>query len=226
MNIFTKMNDYFESISTKDWKRMSDLVLTGKDYQAVVKSLKDKEKTINRFVTGLKLLGKRPTLDKWGKYTGDFSLFGNKALDLGATPEEIENLFNSTEVPEEFKDNSSKKGKKLDNGYVSFISIEVIKNGWDIEFLRHNGYAITSIGKESMERNGRKWTIGYKTIITIGDNKIKFNFDAITDEGGGPTYYCVDRTSDIFFDSDSQRNYMGKREFLNKLMIKLKKYEN
>lgn len=227
------MDEYLEAVTSKDWKRMSDLKLTGKDYSSVVKSLKDKNKTINRFVAGLKLFGNSPKFNKLiGKYIGYFGEFGDKALELGATQEEIEKVFNETEIPDELKLLHPKSNfpeeiqkKKLNNTFVSFISVEIIKNGWDIEFLKHNGNAITPIGREAMERNGRKWTIGYKTIITIEESKIHFNFDAITDEGGGPTYYCVDsRGSDIFFTSEKNRDYMGKREFLNKLILELKKY--
>ena len=91
-------------------------------------------------------------------------------------------------------------GKKLKDRFVSSISKAVLDSGFDINYLRHNGYAITYIGKEAMERNGRKWTNGYKTEITLDDKKFNLIFDAVTDEGDGPTYYVVDTSSDNIFD--------------------------
>lgn len=76
-------------------------------------------------------------------------------------------------------------------------------------------------GKEAMDRNGRKWTIGYKTEIVSGTNRMQFVFDAITDEGGGPTYYMLG-PSDSAFDRLYGRKPMGKLEFINKLKNILK----
>ena len=53
------------------------------------------------------------------------------------------------------------------------------------------GNALTHQGKLAMKKNGRKWTIGVKTEIIINNKKVEFSFDAITDEGGGTTYYAV-----------------------------------
>lgn len=63
-----------------------------------------------------------------------------------------------------------------------------------------------------MSRNGRKWTIGYRTKIKLGDKEINFEFDAITDEGDGPTYYTTNSTQPT-----------GKREFISKLLNTLKR---
>lgn len=48
-----------------------------------------------------------------------------------------------------------------------------------------------------MARNGRKWTIGYKAEINLGNKTVQLDFDAITDEGGGPTSYITMETKYI-----------------------------
>ena len=83
-----------KSVGTKDWERMLNLVVTDDSGDSVAKSLKDKDKAISRFVAGLKLSDSPLEYkDSWGEYSGEFSSFGNKALSLGATVEEIKNTI-------------------------------------------------------------------------------------------------------------------------------------
>ena len=91
----------------------------------------------------------------------------------------------------------------------------------NIEYLKTNGYAITRQGMDAMSRNGRKWTIGYKTEIDFGDKKAQFNFDAITDEGGGPSQYVLDQSSDKIFNKLSH-GATGKLKWLKELKSILK----
>lgn len=140
---------------------------------------------------------------------------GDKALQLGATPEEIQTLYDATEVPASYVEKMTKLGgKKLNNRFVGALSKAIIDAGLDITYLPHNGNAITMEGKDAMSRNGRKWTIGYKTEIDLGGSKVKLTFDAITDEGDGPTSYFVDRSSDAMFNRMSG-DKLGKNEFIS-----------
>lgn len=82
------------------------------------------------------------------------------------------------------------KNRQLDTISVGAISKEILKLGLDINVLS-KGNALTHQGKLAMKKNGRKWTIGVKTEIIINNKKVEFSFDAITDEGGGTTYYAV-----------------------------------
>lgn len=205
----------------KDWKRMSDLVLSKKDASGVAKSITNKDKAIARFVCGLKLSGSQPDY-RWGSYLGHFSEFGNQALELGATTEEIQSVFDQTEIPAQYTEKIDKlSSKKLSNRFVGFLVKNILDAGFDIEFLPHNGYALTREGQNAMSRNGRKWTIGYKTEIDLGDKKVSLNFDAITDEGDGPTSYVIDRSSDRMFTGLYGSEAMGKLAFNDQIMRKL-----
>jgi hypothetical protein len=210
-----------ESIEDKDWSRMSDLVLSGKDGAGVAKTITNKKKAINRYVAGLKLKGNKLNYNPaWKQYSRDFSEFGNKALELGATPEEIEKAFDEAEVPSKYAENLGKlENKKLNNRFVGSLSKAILDAGFNIDFLPHSGNAITWEGKEAMQRNGRKWTIGYKTKIDIGGKAVNLTFDAITDEGNGPTFYIIDRSSDNIFNTNPES--MSKTKFISVIMNKL-----
>lgn len=179
-------------IAKKDWDRMVELVITDKDGDGVASTIKCKKKAMSRYVAGIKLERDELSEPGWCGFRGSFSAFGDRAIELGATFDEIHELYNITQVPTEYFEKIEKyKGKKVHNRFVGFISKMVIDAGCDIEFLPHNGYAITQEGKRAMEINGRKWTIGYKTRIKKGDSVVDFIFDAITCEGGGATQYVT-----------------------------------
>jgi len=215
-------------ITDKDWNRMTALVLSGKDGAGTAKVIKDKNKAIARFIAGVKLENEDLRYSKnWKQYLGSFSEFGNKALSLGASVEEIQNVFEENEVPSEYSEKLVKfANKKLRNRFVGYLSKRILDEGFDIEFLPHTGYAITQPGKDIMAQNGRKWTIGYKTRITIGESKIDLVFDAITDEGDGPTSYIIHKSgSSDLFKGFSGWEGMGKIIFRTKIMEILKHEE-
>jgi len=179
-------------ITKKDWDRMVDLVISRSEGIGIAATIKCKTKAMSRYVAGIKLERDELSEPGWCGFHGSFSAFGDRAIKLGATFEEIQELFLNTEVPAGYFEKIEKyKGKKLSDRFVGFISKMVIDSGCDIEFLPHNGNAITLEGMRAMEINGRKWTIGYKTRIKKGDSVVDFIFDAITCEGGGATQYVT-----------------------------------
>lgn len=217
-------------IVNKDLDRMMDLVMKGGDGATVAKLIKDKGKAIARFVAGLKLdnspLVYDPTSRTSPYRNSEFSELGNKAIELGATPEEIQELYDRTTVPEGYFDRmAALGGKKLDNRFVGQISKAVLDSGYDIEFQPHNGHAITLDGKEAMRRSGRKWTIGYKTLIDLGDRQLPFVFDVITDEGDGPSLYVLDNSSAQMFRPLAGRGPKGRNEFIKELKSILDSHE-
>jgi len=215
------------TIAPKDWERMLTIVMKGSDGDKVAKLITKKDKAIARFVAGLKLAN-RPLegsfREELRKYGGSYEALGNKAIQLGATPEEIQATYDATTVPQKYVDKmASLGGKKLQDRFVGDVSRAVLNLGMDIEYQPHSGNAITFAGKEAMQRNGRKWTIGYKSEIDLGDNsKVNFTFDAITDEGGGPTFYRIDHSSDPMF-SKLQGITLGKQKFISDLKEIIKK---
>jgi len=231
--LYTSINEFKQSlqinegkVSSKDWKRMVDLYRGTGSAEKVANSIKDKEKVINRYVAGLKLANAEPKLSKYSdnkfeRAIEEFDAFGNKALELGATFDEIKQKFDNTEIPEEFKQQVSTdaiKGKKFDNRFVGDISRAIIKNGGDINFIK-SGNALTHDGRDAMSRNGIKWTIGYEAEITMNGKKYDLIFDAITDEGDGPTYYVTSTRSDIEIDSYEP---VGIRKFIRTILNSIK----
>ena len=208
IRILSMMEDASQYMpQTKDWERMLDLVLAGKDGDSVAKSIKDKKKAVARYIAGSKLGN-----------SNLFSSFYDKAIELGATADEINQALNSVTIPDDIAEKyMNLKNKKLDNVYVSAISKEILKLGFDINFLSKGGNALTSQGKQSMKRNGRKWTIGYKTEIIVNDKKVDFSFDAITDEGGGTTFYAISTFDNKVVSSTA----LGQRELLTWLRNEL-----
>jgi len=225
------LNEGAIAVTPKDWDRMLDLVMKG-DYDAskVAKLIKDKNKAMARFVAGLKLDNSPLKYEesKWDPYGwSNFKQLGNLAIELGATPTEIQNLYDSTEVPASYIEKMTRlAGKKLDNRFVGAVSKAVLDEGFDIKYLPHNGNAITNEGRYAMSKNGRKWTIGYKAEITKGKDVFNLFFDAITDEGDGPTAYHLDRSnSDSLFNDEIGWKTIGKNEFIAAIrkVLKFKK---
>lgn len=174
-------------ITKKDWDRMTELVLTDREATGVARSIKCKKKAMSRYVAGIKLTGEEPH-----PHCYTFDIFRERALELGATLKEIRELYDRVETPTEYLDCISRySGNKINNRFVGFISKLVLDSGCDIRFLPHGGNAITEEGRWAMQRNGLKWTIGYKTQIVKGDSVVDFIFDAITCEGGGATQYVT-----------------------------------
>ena len=205
------------SVETKDWERMMDLLLAGKDGEDVAAKINDKDKALARYIAGTKLHGKIPTKVE----NSYFDAFGLKAIKLGATEEEIMELLKSTEVPSQVASKlEDLKTSKLDNRFVGAISKAIIKMGFSIKYLS-SGDAITNDGKEAMRRNGRKWTIGYKAEVDVGSEKLPFVFDAITDEGGGSTSYVIANIGKDY----ARKDKMGQREFLEYIETQLSKYK-
>lgn len=102
--MITNINEFKQTINEnvtmtipdKDWMRMSDLVLSGKDGEGIARTIKDKKKAIGRFIAGLKLSGDTIDVSSYGsrqQYNYNFREFGNRALELGATTEEIQSIF-------------------------------------------------------------------------------------------------------------------------------------
>ena len=213
-------NSMNENVAKKDWDRMMNLYLSGKDGENVAKSIKDKKKAIARYVAGLKLSGSefKPS-DNGRTLWTQFSDFGERALALGATNDEIQAVYDITEVPQAIKDKMANlSSKNFDDRFVGRISKAILDAGFDINFLNRGGNALTEPGRDAMRRNGRKWTIGYKTEIVVNGEPHKLEFDAITDEGDGPTYFVTGSTDPIFRSVYTSWDGVGIRDFIKQIL--------
>lgn len=90
-----KFVEFLNEVAAKDWDRMSSLIKKNSDGAGVARTIKSKEKAIDRFVAGLKLTDSELTKPP---FKGEFEAFGNRAIELGATYEEIKKVFDATSV--------------------------------------------------------------------------------------------------------------------------------
>lgn len=208
-------------IAEKDWTRMLELVLLSKNGAGIASTIKDKNKAVCRYVAGLKLSGAtlKPNPKGWQPFYGEFEEFGNRAVKLGATIEEIKDTYCENVVPKEYTEKMLRyAGKRLNNRFVGELSKKILDAGFDVAFESHSGNAISFEGKDAMRRNGRKWTIGYKAQINVKGMICHLVFDAITDEGDGPTsYMIVDHMSSPIFGKNNWKP-LGKTAFFTKVM--------
>jgi hypothetical protein len=136
---------------------MIDLFALGKDGESVANKIKDKTKAMNRFVAGLRITNsKLDYVQSIKKYYGAFNEFGNRALELGATVEEIELLYNETSVPSNITAKLDTYIKSnVNKGFLSSLIKTLIDEGFGV-ICTKGGNATTSAGKEVMRTNGRK----------------------------------------------------------------------
>ena len=102
-------------IQTKDWDRMMDLVLAGKDGAGTARAIKDKNKALARYVAGIKLEGRTKNIESWS----EFGAFKEKAIELGATEQEITDMINNTVIP-----------PKTSTKFVTLKTKETIPSCW------------------------------------------------------------------------------------------------
>lgn len=91
---------YLNEVAQKDWDRMQTLINKNSDGASVAKSIKDKGKAIDRYVAGLKLTETALTKPP---FKGAFEAFGNKAIELGATYEEIKKVYDEAKAEDNGK---------------------------------------------------------------------------------------------------------------------------
>ena len=103
-----KFADFLNEVTAKDWDRMQTLINKKSDGASVAKSIKDKTKAIDRYVAGLKLTDTALTKPP---FKGEFADFGNKAIELGATYEDIKKAYDQTDVNDYDRNNTTTNSK-------------------------------------------------------------------------------------------------------------------
>jgi hypothetical protein len=66
----------------------------------------------------------------------------------------------------------------------------------------------------SCSDDNKSYSLYSDSIIDSGERSIVFNFDAITDEGDGPTYYVIADGSDRLFNNLLYMEPLGKNAFI------------
>jgi nitrogen regulatory protein PII-like uncharacterized protein len=178
------------ALTNKDWERMQDLIDQGKDGADVAKKITSKDKAIARFVAGLKLEGKEPQYSSASSVGSvPFKAFGNRALELGATTEEINAVYESAVIPEDWR--ASHKTKKSYTGYTAsfdkMMDQLADKYGfeWSKKETREAQGAWSPTTREQYSRNGRVWPLNYEVTMTKDGNTEKIVCILVTNEGGG-----------------------------------------
>lgn len=178
----------------KDFMRMTDFAAGN----SRISGIKDKNKAIARFAALCYVVNERPRFDVHGPKTSNPKLLELWELcrELGVTKEDIYAAYNDTD-PTQFNDAINARRKRNDEGSDKFIGkLKTALFDANIDYKVKLSSAMTEIGRNAMQRNGRKWTIGYNITMWPGTKSEQFlEFDAITDEGDGPTKYIYSNSS-------------------------------
>lgn len=125
------------TIENKDWSRMYDLIVDGKDGAGVARSITKKDKAMARYIAALRILNIDPRT-KWdgSQFSGEFADFGNKAIELGRTFDDICEVYDATPVPESLIQQTKEEISATD--YRAGIN----PNFW--KQLRHNNIPVST----------------------------------------------------------------------------------
>lgn len=90
-----KFVEFLDEVTSKDIDRMKALIDKNSDGAGVARTIKDKTKAIDRYVAGLKLTETELTKPP---FKGTFASFGNRAIELGATYDEIKKSYDNADI--------------------------------------------------------------------------------------------------------------------------------
>ena len=184
------------AITIKDWERMQDLIDRERDGRDVADKIKNKAKAVARYVAGMKLIGRDVAVESGRIPYSDFRAFGYKALELGATIEDIQSTFEAAAVPEDFADTHVTKDsyKGFTGSLRRFIDQMCAKYGLESSLQSVSGTGIWSgITAESYYRNGRVWPLSYKLTFKNDFESVQYSIVVVTNEGGGNCGYDFNR---------------------------------
>ena len=185
----------------KDYERMNDLVISRKDGATIARSIKDKEKAVNRWVAGNQIVGKESFDDAW--QGAAFISFRRKAIELGATEDDFREAWDSSS-PDFNKDIYDKARKESQySGYLKLITAKLVARGYK--------------AKEYMyDRGGSNWELKYYVTSPTGEElMLRFH------RGDKPITNHVSWIYDYFNGSKSNREFVwdGKRGTLLRAVL-------
>ena len=186
-------------VTDKDWSRMQDLWNRGQDGEGVAKKITSVEKAVARYVAGLKIEGtKEATKEGYNNSKtlpwSSFKAFGRRALELGATFEDLEDSFAAAQKPA----GEDIKQKKVYSGYTGnlerLLDSLAKQTGWSWTWKTIENINKCSLKTQQMYiHNGRVWPISKEiTFSKTGKEDVKVIATVVTSEGGGNYGYDFD----------------------------------
>ena len=172
----------------KHIKKMKDYFNKRSDPERLVKSIKDDNKLVARWIAAIKI-GWEEAISVFG-----YAITDKKLL----TKAEIVAYTEKYKADDEKVDDSDmkrldKETKKISESWITKSLYKYFESLTDYEITWKEAFknAKTQEGKEAMRRNGRAWTEGFIVTVTKGDKSIDVTFDVVTNEGGGLYGYVL-----------------------------------
>ena len=189
------------SVSTKDWERMIDVILKGKSFDGVIKTIKDKNKAAARFIAVQKLKDENDSSEKSFE-NSEYSGFYKKSIDQGATYEEIKDAFEKTVIPDQIK-SKFESVDKIDDQKVKDVGFALTKAGYDFNVVSLKGGRkdLTRLALDYMSGSGRWWTDCVTIEIAANDERYTLSYNIVTSESvdSNTRFFILENKSDRVF---------------------------
>lgn len=104
-------------ITDKDWSDAYSIALYKYVKELEPENIYNKKEAIARFIAILKIVNHKLEI-KDSKFIGEYSSFGNRALELGASIDEIEEVYSSVPTPEDWIKKFEKEQKEIKTRYI------------------------------------------------------------------------------------------------------------
>lgn len=172
----------------KHIKKMKDYFNKRSDPERLVKSIKDDNKLVARWIAAIKM-GWEEAISVFGRAITDKKLL-TKAEIIAYTEKY---KADDEKVDDSDMNRLDKETKKIAESWITkslYKYFESLKD-YTIEWKEAFKNAKTIEGREVMKRNGRAWTEGFIVTVTKGDKSIDVTFDVVTNEGGGLYGYVL-----------------------------------
>lgn len=172
----------------KHIKKMKDYFNKRSDPERLVKSIKDDNKLVARWIAAIKI-GWEEAISVFG-----YAITDKKLL----TKAEIVAYTEKYKADDEKVDDSDmkrldKETKKISESWITKSIYKYFESLTDYEITWKEAFknAKTQEGKEAMRRNGRAWTEGFIVTVSKEDKSVDVTFDVVTNEGGGLYGYVL-----------------------------------
>jgi len=174
--------------NAKHIQKMKDYFNKRSDPERLVKSIKDDDKLVARWIAAMKI--------DWPEAISCFAyeIAERKLL----TKAEVVAYSEKYKADEEKVDDTDmkrldKETKKISESWITKSLYKYFESLTDYEITWKEAFknAKTQEGRAAMNRNGRAWTEGFIVTVKKGDKTMDITFDIVTNEGGGLYGYCM-----------------------------------